>query len=63
MESEDVENYKVKWFIPQPWGTTILEKLNYNKTTLSAKLKNIKDNINGSWTFTVFLVWQKFQYP
>lgn len=31
----------------QPWGTTILEKLNYNQTILSAKLKNIKDNING----------------
>lgn len=31
----------------QPWGTTILEKLNYNQTISSAKLKNIKDNING----------------
>lgn len=65
METEDVlqMNYKVKWFTPQPQGTTILGMLNYSQTILSAELKNIKDNINGRWNFTVFLVWQKFQYP
>lgn len=33
--------------MPQAWGTTVLEELNYNQTILSAKLKNIKSNITG----------------